>query len=106
MQIYLEVLEYYKTSKNWYKDQLYVSNCVVAAKKNIKAVSLKSSTRLIAKFAYDSNKVTTIKLPNGIKYINTSAFYYCDKLKKITLPKSLVSIRRWCFCLWCYILCV
>ena len=84
--------KYYKTSKNWYKDQLYVSNCVVAAKKNIKAVSLKSSTRLIAKFAYDSNKVTTVKLPNGIKYINTSAFYYCDKLKKITLPKSLVSI--------------
>lgn len=84
--------KYYKTSKNWYKDQLYVSNCVVAAKKNIKAVSLKSSTRLIAKFAYDSNKVTTVKLPNGIKYINTSAFYYCDKLKKIILPKSLVSI--------------
>ena len=85
--------EYYNTSKNWYKDQLYISNCVVASKKNIKSVSLKSNTRLIASSSYIENKyIKTLTIPNSVKYINDYAFYDCYKLRKVTLNKSLKKI--------------
>ena len=85
--------KYYNTSKNWYKGQLYISNCVVATKKNIKSVSLKSDTRLIAECAYTGNKyIKTLTVPNSVKYINGYAFYNCYKLKKVTLNKSLKKI--------------
>ena len=85
--------KYYNTSKNWYKGQLYISNCVVASKKNIKSVSLKSNTRLIASSSYIENKyIKTLTIPNSVKYINDYAFYDCYKLRKVTLNKSLKKI--------------
>ena len=61
--------------------------------KNIKSVSLKSNTRLIASSSYIENKyIKTLTIPNSVKYINDYAFYDCYKLSKVTLNKSLKKI--------------
>ena len=73
--------KYYNTSKNWYKGQLYVSDCVVDSKKNIKTATLKSNTRLIAEKSYYENKyLTSIKVSNKLKYIGSYAFNDCKIL--------------------------
>ena len=42
-----------------------------------------------------------IKLPEGIKYIGEGAFSYCDKLKSVSFPSSLLKIGNYAF-LNCY----
>ena len=41
---------------------------------------------------YDCNNVTSVTVPDGVKYIYRNAFYSCDNLKSITLPDSVCSI--------------
>ena len=88
--------KYYNNSKNWFKDQLYISDCVIASKSNIKTAVQKSNTRLVADSAYMSRKkLSSVKFSNKLKYINSYAFIYCDNLEKYTLPKSLVNIGEY-----------
>ncbi|MGD9928191.1 MAG: leucine-rich repeat domain-containing protein [Sphaerochaeta sp.] len=45
-------------------------------------------------FAEDS-KIQTVFVPEGVKLIDESAFYYCKNLKDIYLPQSLERIGPW-----------
>lgn len=87
--------KYYNTSKHWYKGQLYVANCVVDSKTNIKSANLKSGTRLIAKEAYYNRKnLKSVKLSNKLQYINDRAFLNCNKVKSAVLPKSIKYVGK------------
>lgn len=39
-----------------------------------------------------TENITSITVPDGVKYINKQAFYQCNNLKKITLPDSIIYI--------------
>lgn len=41
--------------------------------------------------------ITSITVPEGVKYINDNAFYGCDNLEKITLPDSIIYIGNTAF---------
>lgn len=41
--------------------------------------------------------ITSISMPEGLRYINNNAFYSCLGLSSISLPKSLVSIGDYAF---------
>lgn len=41
--------------------------------------------------------ITSISLPNTIRYIDKEAFYNCKSLAEITLPSSLISIGEYAF---------
>ena len=43
------------------------------------------------------NKISTLSLPNSIKYIEDRAFFNCDEMKSITLPTSLMHLGDCCF---------
>lgn len=87
--------KYYNTSKYWYKGQLYVANCVVDSKEDIKSADLKSGTRLIAKEAYYNRKnLKSVKLSNKLQYINDRAFLNCNKVKSAVLPKSIKYVGK------------
>lgn len=85
--------KYYNTEKYWSDGQLYVSNCVVESRENVKKANIKSGTRLIASGTYKGRRnLKSVTLPKSIKYINSNAFLNCNKLNKMTLPSSLKSI--------------
>lgn len=65
--------KYYNTSKYWYKGQLYVANCVVDSKENIKSANLKSNTRLIAR---DNFTLYVYKNTAGNRYAKGNTFNY------------------------------
>ena len=41
---------------------------------------------------FNCNKLTEVKIPFGVKYIQDSAFSSCNQLKRTVVPKSVVSI--------------
>ncbi len=46
------------------------------------------------------NKITSITLPNTLKYIGDVAFSECENLKKVNIPDSVTAIDRYAF-YWC-----
>ena len=55
-------------------------------------IKLAESVETIGGYAFSASQIEYIKLPNKLKYINNDAFYFCNKLKEITFPKSILSI--------------
>jgi hypothetical protein len=45
----------------------------------------------------ESKNLISITIPNGVKYIEDSAFYGCTELVNVTLPESLTLIGDWSF---------
>jgi len=48
----------------------------------------------IGDWAFKDSKIISIKIPQGVTSINYAAFSGCEKLKKIDLPNSLVTINQ------------
>ena len=52
----------------------------------------------VARLAFkDNTKITSVEVPEGMRYIDVSAFEGCTGLKKITLPDSLTWIGGYAF---------
>lgn len=47
----------------------------------------------IGKKAFISSSATSIRIPDGVKTINESAFENCDGLKTLTIPDSVITIN-------------
>lgn len=43
------------------------------------------------------SKITSVTLPNTLKFINYDGFYRCSGLKEIFIPKNVTSINGWAF---------
>lgn len=47
----------------------------------------------IGEFAFEECRMTSIKIPDSIKYIGNAAFYRCSALTSITIPDGVTSIE-------------
>lgn len=88
-------------AKNWNRGLLYIGEYLIAAKEYVISCKVKDGTKLIAGGAF-SNALSALKLkkvtlPQSLLYIGESAFASTG-LKKIELPKNLKTIETMAFC--------
>lgn len=83
----------------WYNNQsngiVYLGNWCLGYKgtKPSGTLTIRSNTRGIASNAFcDCSALTSISLPNGLKYICSGAFASCSNINTINLPNSVLSI--------------
>lgn len=90
----------------WYYDQpvgaIYVGKVFYYYKGNVPAeVTIKDGTVSIADNAFDANSrkndLTSVIIPDSVKYIGVRAFRGCTSLKEIELPKNLEEIGNMAF---------
>lgn len=86
----------WNNEENWENDVLYIDNCLIETKydKLTGHYNIKDGTRLIAEngFFYCTG-MTSITIPNTVKYINEGAFFNCTGLTSIEIPNSVTSIE-------------
>ncbi len=58
-----------------------------------------SKLKRIGDGAFMNEAFPEIRLPEGLEEIGSSAFYWCENLKKITLPESVQTVGDRCFTL-------
>lgn len=61
------------------------------------AVTIPAGVKIIGKMCFASTDVEEIVLPEGIEVIDTDAFAFCKKLKKINFPETLKVIGHGAF---------
>ena len=91
--------EYYKNASNWQNDILYLGSYLLEARHRLSgSYTVKSGTTLIAHSAFSfCDKVTSITLPDSVKYIGNSAFDRCTSLESINIPSGVLSIGEFAF---------
>ena len=60
-------------------------------------VSLPSTLEEIGEHAFEMTDISSIRLPEGLKVIGTSAFALCERLTDINLPDSVTTIGAYAF---------
>ncbi len=88
---------YYNDYANWDNGFLYLENYLLEIDDNTVAAecNLYSKTKLVASRAfYNSDKITSITMSDGVEHINTEAFYSCDNLESVKLSSSLKKISK------------
>lgn len=109
---------YYKNDENWENGVLYIGNYLIDGKKQLKTsqkdeygdfiytierrangdITVKNGTLCIADSAfYECDTVTSVYLPDSVKYIGMSAFSQCFNLNEARLSENLEEL---CFCLF------
>ena len=87
----------YKLSKN--KKSYFVTGTKMGCGKVIKVpASYKGKPVVgIGKRAFYDKRITSVELPNSVKYISDKAFGHCKKLNHIVMSQSLVAIGKKAF---------
>ena len=84
----------YNNESNWTNGALYYGKYLIDT--NPDAVkgsfTIKAGTELIACFALQNCNISSIKIPDSVKYINSFAFYECRNLKSVTIGKNVKEI--------------
>lgn len=83
---------WYKDSRNWEDGILYHGKYLIAAKEELESCSIKEGTVLIADGAFESVRLASVVIPEGVERIGKAAFWYCELLTEITLPQSVTHI--------------
>ena len=88
-----------KDESNWEDGVLYISNCLIKAKTEIKgAYTIREGCRVIADNAFgECDKLSSVTIPNSVTHIGSSAFSGCRQLSSITLPGSVTNIGQYAF---------
>lgn len=86
-----ENTKFYNMTKNWESMMLYAGNHLIKAKEYISGgCSIKDGIICIADYAFAHQRyITSIEIPSSVKYLGTSTFISCSKLKSITLPSGI-----------------
>ena len=85
-------------NRNCEKGLHYIGKYLLGAELDIKKANVREGTRLIACNALKKRKkLTSVKLPKSLKYINNAAFLGCKSLKKIIIPDGVKVIPEECF---------
>ena len=64
---------------------------------NCKRVKVRKGVEVIASKAFDSTRVTHVKLPDTVKILKPSALLRAHYLESINLPDSIIKIDRYAF---------
>ncbi len=87
---------YYNNQSNWTNGVLYVGKYLIEAKPDLVKgkYEVKPGTIGIASGGFsDCVDLTSLVMPNGLKYINNNAFSGCTGLSEIKIPDSVISIE-------------
>ena len=81
---------YYKNTKNWTDNVLYIGNYLIEAAKDLLGeYVIKDGTTLIAEEAFfKCNKVSSLTIPAEVVYINDKALQECDILASIKVDED------------------
>ena len=85
---------YYNNAENWDNGLLYYGDYLLDADENLQGdVILKSGTKVVAEAAFlQSTEITSIEIPNGVKYLQDDTFGNCCNLERIIIPESITYI--------------
>ena len=95
-----EKTAYYKNSKNWKNNALYLNDCLVQVNsKKIKgSYKVKSGTTYLAESVFKNCKsLTSVTIPDSVTKIEAGGFEGCSKLKSATLSKKMTKIEAGTF---------
>ncbi len=91
-----------KDENNWKDGVLYIGNHCIAANKNVpKKYTIKNGTKTIAEGAFSrfsavSDKIKKITIPESVISIGSAAFSFTN-IEKITIPKSVKYLGNYAF---------
>ena len=90
---------YYKNSKNWENNVLYIGNHLIKAKQSLTgSYSIKVGTKCISDYAfYYCNKMTSVAIPDSVQIIGKGAFSCCKSITSIVIPKDVFLIGDYSF---------
>lgn len=84
----------YQIENGTYKVKSYVGN---AESINVLSEIGGIEVDTISDYAFQGSNVKTVILPDTIKIIGEGAFWKCELLQKINIPKGTISIGAYCF---------
>ena len=89
---------YKRSSENWKDGVLYIDEYAVQAEDIWGECRLKEGTKLIADNAFkayrkDNTHLTSVVLPDSVKFIGRYAFYNCSELKTIRMSNNIKRIE-------------
>lgn len=89
----------YKNPSNWNNGVLYYGKYLLAAKRDVVtgAITIKAGTELIACFALCNCNISSVTIPDSVKYINYGAFYQCRNLANVKIGKNVKEIGEYAF---------
>ncbi len=90
---------YYNDLTNWEDGVLYIGSYLIEAKEELNGdYEIKPGTVCIADCAFQScSLLTSVRIPDGMKYIGWCAFHECALLTSITIPGSVAGIGDYAF---------
>ncbi len=90
---------YYNDKTNWENNALYLGDCLIEVDKATSGeYEIKSGTKTIGEYALSyCYEITSLKLPDTLKYICDNAFYCCEKLESVLIPAGVVNIGTYAF---------
>lgn len=90
---------YYNNKSNWTNGALYIDNCLIDTNYDTMpaAFSIKNKVITIADEAVRGRAITSLVIPDSVKYIGNNAFDGCYKLKNISIPDSVTKIGKEAF---------
>jgi len=88
-----------KMQYNEYGTALYLGNennpyhvLMQASNKDIKSCEIHKNTRVIGGAAFESSRLQSVTIPDGVVTVGANAFQECDLLSSITIPKTVTYI--------------
>lgn len=70
----------------------YVENWAVECDTNVETAEMRAGTIGIAESAFSLCELTTVSIPDSVKYIGDGAFQYCSNLQQAVIPEGVTEI--------------
>lgn len=91
---------YYNNENNWTNGALYFDKYLLDTNDYVTpgSFTVKAGTELIAEYAfYNCSNITSVTLPDSVKYINLCAFFKCFNLAEVSIGKNVKEIGNYAF---------
>jgi hypothetical protein len=90
---------YYNNPDNWDNNVLYIDNYLIQGNEKLSGnYTIKDGTTLIANWAFTKNKnLTSVIMPDSVKYLGKGLFKHCDALKSVRLSNNVLHIKEGLF---------
>ncbi|MBQ8295847.1 MAG: leucine-rich repeat protein [Clostridia bacterium] len=86
---------FYDDDANWENGALYIGKNLVKVRGAVGEFSVKEGTEVIESHAFsESKEITSLILPDTVKYIDMYAFHHDTKLKHIQMSKGIIDVTN------------